>query len=383
MSDPTPALPPRDPRTAHLLPMDLPRVTLATLFLVGLIAAGFWVLRPFLGAAIWAATIVVATWPIMLGIQARAGGRRWIAVAVMTLGMLLLLIVPIVLAIVTIVDRADDMASWSATLAGMRIPQPPEWVGGVPFVGSKIADEWARLASATPEEIVSRATPYFKTVAGWFARRVGGFGLMLVHFLLTVVITAILYTHGETAAEGVRRFARRLAADRGDTAVVLAGQAVRAVALGVLVTAIVQTAGAGIGLLVTGIPYVAVLTAVMFMLCVAQIGPFLVLVPAVAWLYWKGDPVPGTVLLVITLVVGTIDNFLRPVLIRRGADLPLLLIFSGVIGGLIGFGVIGLFVGPVLLAVGYTLLSSWIADIDRDPDAVPPTAAPSEETPVG
>jgi len=137
------------------------------------------------------------------------------------------------------------------------------------------------------------------------------------------------------------------------------------VALGVVVTAIVQSTAAGIGLAVSGVPYVTVLTAVIFMLCIAQLGPVLVLAPAVAWLYWSGDPVWGTVLLVWTVFVGVLDNVLRPILIKRGADLPLLLIFAGVIGGLVSFGIIGLFVGPVVLAVTYRLLESWVANIDH------------------
>ena len=130
-------------------------------------------------------------------------------------------------------------------------------------------------------------------------------------------------------------------------------------------------------------PYAALLTAVIFLLCIAQLGPILVLVPAVVWLYWSGDTVWGTVLLIWTLVVGTIDNFVRPVLIRRGADLPLLLIFAGVIGGLISLGIIGLFVGPVVLAVTYRLLESWIADIDREPGgAVAASAPPNAHSPA-
>jgi predicted PurR-regulated permease PerM len=201
---------------------------------------------------------------------------------------------------------------------------------------------------------------------------------MLLHFLLTVVIAAILYATGETAAKGVRRFARRLAAERGEASVVLAGQAIRAVALGVVVTAIVQSAAAGLGLLVSGVPYAGVFTAIIFIFCIAQLGPILVLAPAVGWLYWSGDAVWGTVLLVWTLLVGALDNVLRPILIKRGADLPLLLIFAGVIGGLIGFGIIGLFVGPVVLAVTYRLLESWVADIDR----VRTNAAPEVTTVV-
>jgi predicted PurR-regulated permease PerM len=201
----------------------------------------------------------------------------------------------------------------------------------------------------------------------WLASQAGGLGRLLLHFLLTVVITAILYATGETAARGVRRFAHRLAGDRGEESVVLAGQAIRAVALGVVVTALVQSAAAGIGLLVVGFPYAAVLTAIIFMLCVAQLGPILVLAPAVGWLYWSGHTGWGTVLLIWTVLVGGLDNVLRPILIRRGADLPLLLIFAGVIGGLVSFGVIGLFVGPVILAVTYRLLESWIADVERQP----------------
>ena len=185
---------------------------------------------------------------------------------------------------------------------------------------------------------------------------------MLVHFLLVVVLSAILYASGETAARGARRFGRRLAAERGENSVVLAGQAIRAVALGVGVTAVVQTVLGAIGLAVAGVPAAGLLSAVMLILCIAQLGPALVLFPAVAWMYWTGASAGGTVLLVWSLVVTALDNVLRPALIKKGADLPLLLIFAGVIGGMLGFGLIGIFVGPVVLAVTYTLLEAWIED---------------------
>jgi len=245
----------------------------------------------------------------------------------------------------------------------------------IPLVGSRIQGEWQRLAATSHEDLAAQAIPYVRKAMQWFAGQAGGFGLMLLHFLLTVVIAAILYATGETAARGIRRFARRLAADRGEASVVLAGQAIRAVALGVVVTAVVQSAAAGIGLAVSGIPYATVLTAITFILCIAQLGPILVLAPAVGWLYWSGDAVWGSVLLVWTILVGALDNVLRPILIKRGADLPLLLIFAGVIGGLVGFGIIGLFVGPVVLAVTYRLLESWIADIDHEPGEAAPAQA--------
>jgi predicted PurR-regulated permease PerM len=344
---------------------DIPRITLGVLFIGVMIVASLWVLRPFIAATVWAATVVVATWPMMLGLQSRLGGRRWLAVLFMTGAMLLLLVVPLALAVSTIADYVDDIVAWAQAAARAGVPSPPDWVGRIPLFGSRVLRQWQQLAAAGQEQLAEQAAPYARVAVQWVAGRAGDFGALIVHFLLTVLITAILYTTGETAAAGVRRFARRLAGDRGDGSVVLAGQAIRAVALGVVVTALVQSAAAGIGLAIAGIPYAAVLTAIILILCVAQLGPLLVLAPAVAWLYWSGDPVRGTVLLVWTVLVGALDNVLRPMLIKRGADLPLLLIFAGVLGGLISFGIIGLFVGPVILAVTYRLLESWITDIDE------------------
>jgi predicted PurR-regulated permease PerM len=152
-----------------------------------------------------------------------------------------------------------------------------------------------------------------------------------------------------------------LAGPKGEEAAILSGKAIRGVALGVGLTAIIQSALGGIGLSISGIPAAALLTAVMFMLCVAQVGPMPVLIPAVIWLYYKDATLWGTVLLIWSILIGVIDNFLRPVLIKKGADLPLLLIFAGVIGGLIAFGIIGIFIGPVVLAVSHTLLKAWVA----------------------
>jgi predicted PurR-regulated permease PerM len=193
---------------------------------------------------------------------------------------------------------------------------------------------------------------------------VGNVGYVMVQGGLIVVLAALMYAQGETAAAGLVRFGRRLAGEHGEATVVLAGQAIRGVALGVGVTAVVQSVLGGIGLAVADVPYAGLLTVVMFMLCIAQLGPILVLAPATAWLYWSGDTGWGTFLLVVTLVVGTLDNVLRPMLIRMGADLPLLLIFGGVIGGLLAFGLVGIFIGPVVLAVAYRLLEAWTNQVE-------------------
>lgn len=344
------------------LQRDLTRTTLGVLFIAGLIAVSFWILRPFLAAVVWATMVVVSTWPLMLKVQAGLWNRRSLAVAVMTLVLLLVLVVPLSLAIGTIVENADQIVGWAKALAVFQVPAPPDWLGRLPFVGAKLVQGWQQLADAGVHGLVAKAAPYAAVVTRWFVSEVGSFGLVFVQFLLTVVLSAVMYAGGEQAAATARRFGWRLAGERGESSVRLAGQAIRGVALGVGVTAIVQSLLGGIGLAVAGVPFAPILTAVMFMLCIAQLGPILVLVPAVIWLYWSGDSGWGTFLLVWTLLVGSLDNFLRPILIRKGADLPLLLILAGVIGGLIGFGLVGIFVGPVVLAVAYTLLQSWMND---------------------
>jgi predicted PurR-regulated permease PerM len=344
-------------------------VTLSVLVIGLLVCACLWILSPFLGAIVWAAMIVVATWPTMLALQARLGGRRGAAIAVMTLAMLLLLVVPLVLAVGAVVTHANDMAGWITTAANAPVPPPPSWLARIPAVGAKLTDEWRQIAATSQEELVARVAPYAIAAGQWFAGRLGSLGLLIVQFLITLVITALLYANGEQAAAGVIRFAHRLAGTRGEQSVVLAGQAIRAVALGIVVTAVVQSVLAGVGLAATGIPYAGVLTSVVFMLCLVQLGPFLVMLPAVAWLYWAGDVWWATGLLLWTVVIGVSDNVLRPVLIRRGADLPLPLIIAGAIGGLVGLGLIGLFVGPVILAVTYRLLEWWMADAEPREEA--------------
>jgi predicted PurR-regulated permease PerM len=155
-------------------------------------------------------------------------------------------------------------------------------------------------------------------------------------------------------------FAWRIGRERAENSVRLAGQAVRGVALGVVLTALIQSAIAAAGLLLAGVPRAGLLTAMVFALGVAQLGPLPVLVPVVIWLFAADHPSAGTVMIVFTLVAAISDNFLKPILIRRGVELPLLLIIPGVIGGMLGFGVIGLFIGPVVLAVTYTLLIEWV-----------------------
>jgi len=341
---------------------DLPRTTLAVFFMIGLAAAALWILRPFVPAIIWATMIVVAMWPLMLRLQRRLGGKRWAAVTVLTTTLLLAFVIPFSLAVTVVVSQSEQVADWAQSLGDIKLPQPPTWVTDVPVIGSRISNAWGEAASAGPEALAQNLVPYAKIAAAWLVARVGNAGGIVLQFLLTVIVSAILFARGEHAVRGVLGFFRRLAGTHGENVVILAGEAIRAVALGVVLTALVQSALGGVGLYAAGVPFPGLLTAVMFVLAIAQIGPGPVLIGTVVWVYWTSDSawVP-TALLVWSIFVGTIDNFLRPFLIQRAAHLPLLMIFAGVVGGLISFGLVGIFLGPVVLAVVYTLLKAWIA----------------------
>jgi len=340
---------------------DLTHTTLSVLFIGILTASCFWIMRPFLMSLAWASVIVVATWPTFEMLEKRLGGKRWLAVAAMAAAILLIILIPTTLAVVTIVDNIENITAQVRSLSTLSLSAPPDWVSGIPLAGEKIASRWREFAALSTDERTAIVLPYAKAAVQWFMAQAGSMGMTAVHFLLTVILSMILFAKGHVAREGVLNFARRLAGRQGEEAAVMAGKAVRGVVLGVVVTALIQAGIGGIGLFVTSVPAAGLLTAVTVILCLAQLGPFLVLIPAVSWLYWSGQPGRGTVLLVFLVVAGTIDNVVRPFLIRKGADLPILLIFAGVIGGLIAFGIIGLFVGPVMLAVTYTLLKEWVA----------------------
>ncbi len=360
-----------------MMQRDITRTTLAVLSIVGLIAASFWIMRPFLVALIWATMIVVATWSPMLSLQRRLGGRRTPAIVVMTIAMILVFVLPFWVAISTVAEYKDEVGTWTKSLKDVTIPEPPEFVDALPVVGPKIASAWRDAAREGWAALMAKLQPYLVRFLQWLAGEAGTVGMLLIQVMLTIVLTAVMYAHGETAASSVRRFGRRLAGDRGEQVIKLAGGAIRGVALGVVVTALVQSLLGGLGLAVAGVPFAGLLSVLMLMFCLAQVGPLIVLVPAVIWTYWTGDTVWGTILLIWAAFVGTLDNFLRPFLIKKGADLPLLLIFAGVIGGLLSFGLLGIFVGPVVLAVSYKLFQSWI-DESGEPAVVHGDSAPGE-----
>ena len=345
---------------------DLVRTVLAVVFIGLLIVSSLWILSPFVGAIVWATLIAVATWPFLRWLERRLWGKRALAVAVLTVLLLGVVMGPFLAALGAIVTHVDDFTAFAQRLPTYRLPAAPAWLVKVPLIGSKATGLWNSASEAGVPALLEEASPYLKKAVRWLVDHLGSVAVLFGQGLLTIIITAVMYATGETAVAGVRAFLRRLAGGQGDQVVDLAGGAIRAIAMGVVGTALVQSLFAGAGLLIAGVPFTGVLTVAMFVLAIAQIGPIPVLLVVVIWSYSALGPAWGTFLLVWSAVAGTIDNVLRPLLIKKGVDLPLLLIFAGVLGGLMSAGIVGIFVGPVVLAVTYTLVEDWVRRGDGD-----------------
>lgn len=358
--------------------VDVARVVLGAAALLLLVCGSLFILSPFLLALVWGATIVTATWPVLLSVQHRLHGHRGPAVAVMLFSLLIVIVLPCYGALATLSAHTADIMTFVKGLPTFALPPPPHWLATIPVLGSRAAKEWQTLSDAGPGGILATLQPYAKSTALWLLAHMGSIGSVMLHLMLTLVICGLLYAKGEVAALTTTRLARRVAPDNGEAIVRLVGLSIRAVALGVVVTALVQASLAGLGLWIAGVPFAGILTALLFILCLAQIGPLLPLLGSVAWLFTHEAQVAAILLLVWAIFVSTIDNFLRPVLIRRAVALPLVLILVGVIGGLIAFGIVGLFIGPVILAVTYALMQAWLADGEAE---LRPASA--RATPVG
>jgi len=335
-----------------------------------LVAAAAWIVSPFLVATVWATTIVVVTWPALLGLQARLRGSRAAAVTVAIVLLLLLVVVPLTLAIAAIAIHADGLVARLGTVASLRLGPAPPWLAELPLVGARLALGWNDVAGAGADDVWRRLSPHAGALTAWLVGRIGNFGFQVVQFLLTLVLSAFLYAHGEALAAAVHQTARRLWGEPGETLVDLTKRSIRGVALGVGLAAAIQSALAGLGLAVAGVPFAGLLTALLFLLCLAQVGMLVLLVPIVVWVFWSGDVQAGTLLLAWSVAVSVLDQFLRPVLVGRHADLPPLLIFIGVVGGLVAFGLLGVVVGPVVLAVAYTLGTRWLHGTPQSPTSV-------------
>jgi predicted PurR-regulated permease PerM len=333
-----------------------------------LIAGAMAVIWPFLPALIWAAIIVIATWPVMRRLQVVCNGHRHFAITLMCLGLLVVVVLPVTWLLSTFITHAPQLKDLVTGWIAGPLPAPPAWLARLPF-GDRLTEEWQQVVAQTPASLVEQTRPYVLQSVQWMGTHIGSLGGLVLDFLLTLILVVVLYIHGDMLAAWVRRVAGRIGGERAEESVVLSSETMGAIAAGVVLTALAQAIIGGIGLWIAGVPGAGLLTSVVFIFCIVQLGTLPVLVPAVLWLFFKGDMGWAIALAVWTTALTIGDGFLRAWLIQRGAKLPFILIFAGVIGGLLAFGVVGIFIGPILLAAALRLLNSWV-ETGRTPSGI-------------
>jgi predicted PurR-regulated permease PerM len=287
------------------------------------------------------------------------GGRERLSAAVLVLVSLLLLIVPLVMITTGLVESATELAG-KLHAGEIAVPPPPAAVADWPIFGGRLHDLWA-TASRSLDAALRQVIPHL--AAG---HRVLAAGLGIVMFALSIVIAGVLLLYSDRATNGARKIARRLAPDRGDELVELTGITVQSVTRGILGVASIQAFLSGIGMLAVGLPAAGFWVLLVLLVSALQIPTLLLLGPIIVYVFATSSTTVAVIFGVWTLAVSLSDNVLKPILLGRGVDVPLLVIFVGTIGGFIFGGIIGLFVGPVLLAVGYTLLNAWLDDVSDE-----------------
>jgi predicted PurR-regulated permease PerM len=322
----------------------------------------FQLARPFLELIIWGIILAIATQPIYTALCRAVGGRSSIAASILVVGALLVLIVPSVLLTTNLVGSVTQLAL-NVEAGTLDVPPPPAGVADWPIVGDQVLAFWA-AASRNLDLALDSLHPQLKAVGGWALAAVTSAGIGLLVFAFSIVLAGVLLASSEPAADAARRVAERLVPARGAELVALAGGTVQSVARGILGTAFIQAFLGGIGMLVVGVPAFGLWTLLVLLLAVVQLPTLIVLAPIIAWVFASSSTGTGMAVLfaIWSIAVGLSDNVLKPVLLGRGSDVPMLVIFIGAIGGFIRAGIIGLFVGAVVMAVGHNLFKWWLAN---------------------
>ncbi len=327
---------------------------------VALLAAWcFQITRPFFIIAVWGIIIATASYPAFSRLEALLGGRERIAAALFTVVGLALLIAPAVFFAGSLVESGQWLATnlRDGTLA---IPPPPAGVAAWPLIGEPVNDMW-ELASTNLEGALRKVGPQLMSVGGALLSTGAGLGLGILQFIASILVAGVLLASSASGSQAARSVARRLAGARGGEFADLAGATVRSVAQGILGVAIIQSFLIGIGMFAAGIPHAALWTLLCLLLAVVQLPPSLVVIPVVVWVFTTASTFGAVVFTIWMVIAGFSDNVLKPILLGRGLNIPMVIIFVGSIGGFMSSGFIGLFVGAVVLALGYELFRAWLA----------------------
>ena len=334
---------------------------LAQILLLVLLGACLWVLTPFVTALFWAAVLAFASWPVMRFLTRALKGNASLAAGLLTSGWVLIVAGPLVWLGFNIADHIRNATELIKNLRVTGLPDAPEWLIDVPMVGGRLLELW-QTVDQQGAAFLATAKPYMGQTGNWLLARSASIGAGILELALSLLLVFFFYRDGPRLANFAKSLVERLIEDRADYYINLVAGTVRRVVNGVIGTAAAQAIVALFGFAVAGVPGALLLAALTFMLSLIPMGPPLVWGPAVAWLVFQNEYGMAVFMFLWgLLVISSVDNFLKPYLISRGGNLPLVVVLMGVFGGLFAFGFMGLFLGPTLLAVAYSLVSDWIA----------------------
>lgn len=332
----------------------------------------FRIVEPFVAPILWGAIIAVAVYPLYVSLSAKLGGRHKLAATLFTLFALVILIAPAWKFFGATVDGVRDVAA-ALDEGTLSVPPPPESVGDWPLVGERLESTWT-AASENLEATLRRFTPQLRALGAWVLSSVAGLGMTVVQFVISILIAGVLLVNAASAAGAVRAVATRLAGARGVEFALLAEKTTRSVAQGVLGIAVIQALLAAIGMVVAGVPGATIWALLVLILAVMQLPPILILGPVMVYVFSTAGTVTAVLFLIWGIFVSVSDAFLKPMLLGRGVDVPMLVILLGAIGGMMASGIIGLFVGAVVLALGYQLFQAWLGPASPTDGQALPTA---------
>jgi len=353
---------------------------LAALGIVALMALGsFYTLRPFLPAALWAIIFAVSSWPLFTRIESRLGGRSGAAAGVVTVLFMLVFIIPITFVGIKLADQSSLVTEFIHKTLKDGPPILPEWVGRVPLAGNYVTKQWATLATHTPN-LADTAGPYLKSIGAVLLSAGAGIGMTIGMLLLSMMILFFILKEGRAISATLDRMVSRIGGAKGLRLLHLAAATMSSVVYGILGAAFAQGALATFGLWLADVPGWLFLGLAVGCLALIPLGlTALILFPAAGWLFYTGQTGWGIFMLIWAIVVGNIDSYIRPVVISKGADLPFIIVFLGILGGIATNGILGLFIGATVLGLFYTLLMEWSAE---DGDTSVTTTAPPGPNPV-
>ena len=318
----------------------------------------FLILRPFLSLLIWGVVLAVALNPVHKALTRKLGGRVKLAAMLQTAAFLIVVVGPALAFGLILVENVRTLANH--LLGGViMVPLPPEGLVSWPLIGPTLHEFWL-LASDNLGEALAKLGPEIKAVGKWALGAAAWITFDLLELTGAILVSGVLVVYSEAGGKVSRGIARRLVGARGGELIDVAEATLRGVARGVIGVALIQSCLTGVGLLVAGVPLAGLWTLVALVLCILQLGPALVLVPTVAYVFVTDTTLAGSLLAAWSLGVALVDNILKPILMGRGVDVPMPVIFLGVLGGMLLSGIIGLFVGAVILALGYRLFTVWL-----------------------